>query len=125
MSVWEAALLGDLDGVKAAVENGADIEERGGIWKGTALHYACLYGHTLVAEYLIQRGAEVNCRNKDGDLPIHDACLRGHLDIVKLLITKGSDFTSTNNNGRTPLHYASLYGYTEVTDYLTQHGAGN
>ena len=78
MSVWDAALKGDLDGVKAAVENGADIEERGEWREGTVLHYACLYGHTFV-EYLIERGAEVNCRDKDSYLPIHWACSGGHL----------------------------------------------
>ena len=124
MSVWDAAEKGDLDGVKAAVENGADIEERG--WtEGTALHCACLDGHTLVAEYLIERGAEINCRDKDGYLPIHMACWRGHLDTVKLLINKGSDFTSTSNYGTTPLDIASTCGYPRLTDYLTQHGAGN
>ena len=30
MSVWAAAERGDLNGIKTAVENGADIEERGG-----------------------------------------------------------------------------------------------
>ena len=120
MSLLTAALEGDLDGVKAAVENSADIEERNGWREGTALHWACSYGHTSVAEYLIQRGGEVNCRDKYGRLPIHFACRRGHLDIVKLLISKGSDFTSTNNFGDTPLDLASSYGYTGMADYLMQ-----
>ena len=123
MAVWDTALKGDLDGVKAAVENGADIEERGGLWEGTALHHACLNGHTSVAEYLIQRRAEVHSRDKNGYLPIHYACLNGHLDTVKLLVSKGSDFTSTNNNDDTPLNLALRYGRTLVAEYLTQRDA--
>ena len=94
MSVWAAAEKGDLDGVKAAVENGADTEEQGGWYPtGTGLHHACWGRYFSIIKFLIQRGAEVNCRNKYGYLPIHYACEKGHLDIVKLLITKGSDFT--------------------------------
>ena len=123
MSVWDAALKGNLDGVKAAAENGADIEESGGLWEGTALHHACLNGHTSVAEYLIQRRAEVHSRDKNGYLPIHYDCLNGHVDTVKLIVSKGSDITSTNNNGDTRRHLAIRNGRTLVTEYLTQRGA--
>ena len=129
MSVLAAAWTGDLDGVKAAVENGADIEERGGgLPTGTGLHHACYKGYFSISDYLIQRGAEVNCRNIYGSLPIHYACLKGHLDTVKLLISKGSDFKSTNNDGHTPLLLASLSGHRPVADYLKQRSteaAGN
>ena len=120
MSVWAAARKGDLDGVKAAIENGADIEERGGVLGGTGLHDACYNGHTAVVDFLIQRGARVNSRNKYGYLPIHSACREGHLDTVKLLVSKGSDFRSTSNDGLTPFHLASLNGHTSVADYLMQ-----
>ena len=123
MSVWAAAVKGDLDGVKAAVENEADIEEHGGWLEGTALHWACWRGDFSIADYLIQRGAEVNCRSKYGSLPIHYACQDGHLDIVKLLLSKGSDFTSTNNDGNTPLDLASISGRRQVVDYLNQRSA--
>ena len=122
MSVWDATWIGDLDGVKAAVENGADIEEREGFSEGTALHYACFYGYLSITDYLIQRGAEVNSRDLYGYLPIHYACENGHLDIVNLLTSKGSDLT-TNDDGDTPLDIASRYGHTGVTEYLMQCGA--
>ena len=126
MSVWREAKDGDLDGVKAAVKNGADIEKSGGWLKGTGLHYACYRGYFSIADYLLQLGAEVNSRNKDGSLPIHFACKEGHLDIVKLLKTKGSDFTSTNDYGYTPLHIALLYEHLSVADYLRgAEAAGN
>ena len=123
MSVWKAGRKGDLDGVKAAVENGADIEERGGLWGGTALHYASTGGYFSITDYLIQRGAEVNCKDNTGSLPIHYACGEGHLDTVELLIRKGSDFTSTDIFGNTPLDHASMNGHTRVTEYLTQRAA--
>ena len=123
ISVWAAAEKGDFYGVKAAVENGEDIEERGGWFPtGTGLHHACYKGHFSTADYLIQRGAKVNSRNKHGSLPIHYACIHGHLDTVKL-VSKGNNFTSTNDYRRTPLHFASLNGHTSVAKYLIQCGA--
>ena len=148
MSVWAAARKGDLDGVKAAVENGADIEERRG-WSelktvrrmvgkqgklkatitmeyhngDTPLHLASYNGHTSVADYLIERGVEVNSRNEDGWLPIHYACQESHLDTVQLLINKGSDFTSANYKGDTPLDLASQNRDTSVANYLMQRAA--
>ena len=123
LSVWAAAREGDLDGVKAAVENGADIEERGGLFHGTGLYYACWRGCFSTVDYLIHCGAKVNCRDNNSDLPIHYACESGHLDTVKLIISKGSDFTSTNNYGRTPLHVASLFGHRPVVDYFRHRSA--
>ena len=123
ISVWAAASIGDLDGIKATVENGADIEERGRVLYGTGLHDAYYNGHTAVADFLIQRGAQVNSRNKYGYLPIHSACRKGHLDTVKLLVSKGSDFRSTSNDDLTPLHLASWNGHTSVADHLMQLGA--
>ena len=122
MSVWAAAKKGDLNGVKAAVENGADIEEQGGEFPtGTGLHHACFKGYFSISDYLIQSGVGLNSRNKHGSLPIHYACIDGHLDTVKLL-SKRSDFRSTNNYGHTPLHFASLNGHTSVAEHLIQCG---
>ena len=120
MSVWAAAGKGDLNGVKAAVENGADIEEQGGEYPaGTGLHHACYKGYFLISYYFIQCGAGLNFRNKHGSLPIIYACIHGHLDTVKFL-SKRSDFRSTNNYGRTPLHLASANGHTSVAQHLIQ-----
>ena len=123
MSVWAAAEKGDLTGVKAAVEDGADIEEQGGKYPaGTGLHQACYKGYSSIYDYLIESGADRNTRNKYGSLPIHFACIHGHLDTVKELC-KRSDFRSPNNYGRTPLHFASLNGHTSVAQHLIQCGA--
>ena len=123
MSARYAALHGDLDGIKAALENGEDIEMRGRLSQRTALHYACWGGYFSITDFLIQRGADVNSRDKGGSLPIHYACESGHLNIVQLLISKGSDVTTTNKCGNTPFDIASLNGHAEAADYLMQYGA--
>ena len=123
LSVWAAAEKGDLNGVKAAVENGADIEEQGGEYPaGTGLHHAYYKGYFSISDYLIQSGAGLNSRNKHGSLPIIYACIYGHLDTVKFL-SERSDFRSPNIHGRTPLHLASVNGHISVAEHLIQCGA--
>ncbi|KAJ7788289.1 ankyrin repeat-containing domain protein, partial [Mycena olivaceomarginata] len=89
----------------------------------TPLHYASLRGHTDVAKFLIETGADVNVTDKDGVTPLHYTSLQGHTDVAKFLIDKGADVNATNKDRATPLHYASLRGHTDVSKFLTEKGA--
>lgn len=64
-----AALNGDLDGMQAAIESGADIgamDEDG----NTALHLAVKAGYMDLVEALIVRGLDINAPNDEGDTPL-------------------------------------------------------
>jgi len=52
----------------------------------TGLHYAVENGHTALVEYLINKGAHVDCRDKTLRTPLHLACLAGHSVIARCLI---------------------------------------
>ena len=110
LPLHHACLWGYLHIVKLLLSKGSDFTSTDG----------SLSGHTSLSEYPMQCGAEVNCRDNYGSLPIHNACRRDYLHTVRLLISKGSDFTSTDNDGDTPLHLASMYGHRSVVDYLKQ-----
>jgi len=49
---------------------GADIEALT-IVKQTPLFWACGRGQASAAEYLLSRGAAVNCQDGNGDTPLH------------------------------------------------------
>ncbi len=52
---------------------------------------------------LINRGANVNAKDKDGKTPLHYASRSDHhLGMVKYLISKGADIDVKDNSGRTP-----------------------
>ena len=92
----------------------------------TPLHLATEYGHTEVANALLEAGAEVNATITDGfgqgSTPLHEAAIKEHIDIAELLLTNGADPTVTDSNGQTPLDLVAEEGDTEIADLLYEAG---
>jgi ankyrin repeat protein len=59
-----------------------------------------------VARLLLERGADVNARAKDGLTPLHAASSFAELAAVRLLLEHGADVKAEDNHGRTSLHAA-------------------
>ncbi|WP_419198621.1 ankyrin repeat domain-containing protein [Wolbachia endosymbiont of Rhagoletis cingulata] len=72
---------GNLDKVKDLIAQGANLETN----DNTALHNACSNGHLKVVEYLIDKGASLKAKNKDGKIPLELAEQKGYTDIVEIL----------------------------------------
>ncbi len=58
--LMEAAQEGNMDIVKFLIEKGANIHAETSTYD-TALTYACANGHTIIADILLQCGAELVC----------------------------------------------------------------
>jgi hypothetical protein len=80
---------GGVDECRALLDRGARIDATHGESGDTALSVAVYENHPDVVMLLIQRGANVNCRNNAGWTPLHVAVRRGYLDIAAALITHG------------------------------------
>ena len=94
--LWAAAREGNLEQVRAALAQGADIDAAadGG---ATALFYAAQYGHPEVVSFLIERGADVNV--------VAEISIRGRARRVSAAAA------------------AALAWHSEVARTLLQHGA--
>jgi ankyrin repeat protein len=55
----------------------------------------------------VEKGADVNARDKNDGTPLHYAVARGHLSVVEFLIEKGADLNARNRYGKTPLNISS------------------
>lgn len=55
------------------------------------LHYAAFENRLSTAECLIDAGANVNARNKQGRTPLTTACCDGSPDVARLLLRSGAD----------------------------------
>lgn len=89
----------------------------------TPLHLAAGYNNLEVAEFLLERGADVNAQDKGGLIPLHNASSYGHLDIAALLIKYNTVVNATDKWGFTPLHEAAQKGRTQLSALLLAHGA--
>ncbi len=89
--------------VQHMVELGADINlpcdedmtppvsRAGGFWN-----------HEDIARYLVEKGANLNQVDKNGDTPLHIAAYNGRKDLCAFYLDHGAKLEAKNNNGFTP-----------------------
>jgi ankyrin repeat protein len=72
---------------------------------------------------LLDRGADVNAQDYDGDSALHGAAQNGNIEIIDLLVVKGANLNLTNKVGGTPLMWAAVYGHEDAARRLLERGA--
>ena len=65
------------------------------------MHWVCDRGHSSVVEYLLEKDADFNAQDAEGQTPLHLAVTCEHLGIVKLLVAAGADQTLKDSDGYT------------------------
>lgn len=106
ISLINASATGDLDAVKKHIAAGTDVnqldpDEQGD--KDSCLGVAAAFGHKDVAIALIDAGADIGYRNKNGSTPLHIASFFCYPEITKALVDKGADRKAIDNEGGTAL----------------------
>ena len=117
-------MRGDLDAVRALLEEGADANEARGDGM-TALHWAARHGDAEMARLLITAGANVEAGTRIGRYtPLHLAGRAGSAPVVGALLAAGADVhAATTNSGVTPLHLAAEAGSSDAIRLLADGGA--
>ncbi len=133
-----ASRNGWLGDVSKLLEQGADIEARNG-YDRTALMWACERDHTDVARLLLEKGADVNAKDEDGNTAFDydnsgtlqgimneellKACKEGRFDDVPKWLEKGADVNARAEDGSTPLMWVVMEGDVKTAKLLIQKGA--
>jgi len=87
----------------------------------TALFLACFRKDSSLADYLLEKGADVNSGKKT---PIYAAASFSSASLVAKLIDKGANINDQSSPQKdTPLHYAATEGNIEVIKFLLEQGA--
>ena len=90
----------------------------------TTLHSAVMYGNDYVVSALIEKGADVDFVNVDGQTPLHLACYNKCFDLVKrLLEDTDCSMKIIDNYGCMPLDVTQYFMYNNIKHYLIQKGA--
>ncbi|XP_019634803.1 PREDICTED: kinase D-interacting substrate of 220 kDa-like [Branchiostoma belcheri] len=124
-----AAERGCLQGVKAALKAGADIDyaqpDNEVTGKGTALFIASYFRHTDIMTLLIRKGASMTKRTTMfASAPLHGAVTyEGKTDALELLFRHGATLDIRDCYQRTPLMLACMFGYVDTVRKLIQLGA--
>lgn len=87
------------------------------------LYHACRNGHFECAEFLINKGVNLNRRNDSGDSPLSAAAHRGHSECVELLAQHGADMDLPDYEGHTPLFLACNESHLKCVVTLIEYGA--
>src|SRR5262245_35471083 len=93
VDIFEAAMLGDLARVQLLLECDPSLIRARSADGGTALHFACFFGHTDAARLLIERGSDLRAvAEKFGNVqPLHSAVAGRNHQIIDSLLQNGAD----------------------------------
>jgi hypothetical protein len=132
-----AAEAGDVDTVRAFIEEGGDVNARAGIttplqqargaevvkllvsagadvnatskeYCGPPLNFAAELGDTDSIRALLDAGAKVNGRSPDGETPLMKAARSGNPEAVQALLHAGARVNARDNHGEDALKFAGL-----------------
>ncbi len=125
--VINAAKSGEVETVKALLNEDPDLVHATGPDGSTPLHHAAWKGYTEIAELLLDSGADIDAHNNNkhwGTTPLHAASHGKRTKVVKLLVERGAQI-----NLRSPVTNATALGHTKMHNataaakVLRQHGA--
>lgn len=80
-----AASTGSLDLARALLDAGADINLRDASNGYAPLHWAVIYGHNLVVELLMEKGARTDVAINNGQTPLELAYEKKNVAVIRLL----------------------------------------
>lgn len=126
LEACEAAALGDVVALRAAIENDDDARVLRSSDGWTPLHLAAFFGQEDAVALLIDHGAPLDAHstNATRNTPLH-AALAGATRpaIVRRLVLAGADVTAWGASRITPLHVAASRGDTALCELLIARGA--
>jgi uncharacterized protein len=126
LNVYEAVCTGEIEIVKALLDERPEelgIPSADGFF---LLGYACFFNQPAIARYLIvEKEANVNQASANAlkVTPLHSACAIVSYPLTQLLLDNGANVNTRQQGGLTPLHSAAHHGATELVRLLIENGA--
>ncbi|XP_037029495.1 ankyrin-1-like [Bradysia coprophila] len=117
---WLINLQTDVHNQQNREIGGIDVNDKNG---DTPLHLATRYGHEKTASVLIQKGSDVNKKNKNQSTPLHYAAENGYVNIAKTLLMHGAKINAKTSNNETAILLAIENGKPDVVDELLRNKA--
>jgi ankyrin repeat protein len=125
LELHEAAATGQLERVKQIVDKDPALAKSLSPDGFPVFALPAVFGHLEVAEYLLEKGAEVNAaaNNGTGYNALTGAVASGHTAIVSWLLANGADPNYRYGAGYSPLLTAAANGHLGIVSILLASGA--
>ncbi|MGY8767755.1 MAG: ankyrin repeat domain-containing protein [Pirellulales bacterium] len=117
LDIWTAAAEGNQISVLSNLVKGVSVNAKNPAGGATPLMEAALHGNNKIAKLLIEKGADLSLRNRDGNTALHMAAFVTNTEIVTQLLNKGADVNVKNNKGDSPLSSISTDWNPKLEDF--------
>lgn len=98
----QAAREGWLDDIESELDAGEDVDIRtGDDWSWTPLHIASMSEHVSAVRLLLERGADINALDGQGNSALMLAIHAKRIETAYLLLDSGADTCIVKGSGRT------------------------
>lgn len=114
--LFDAVAAGRSAMVIYLLSKNAQVNAQSIVTQSTPLHYAAKRNNASMLQILLQAGANINARTKDGETALHAAAGAGQSKNVSLLLKAGADVNSKDNKGMSSLRHA-----VEADDPVSTH----
>lgn len=112
------ALLSAIDCKATGSINGKDVSENEAL-----MAHQIQLRHNEIIPLLLNRGAQLNVKNRKGCTPLMLAIKNGYSNVISLLLNAGADSQLTDAEDNTPLHHACRSGNENAIRVLLSFGA--
>lgn len=119
-SVLRTCYFGDLDSLKAGIQQDPTQVHKKTLGGNTVLHMSAGNGHKNLVKYICELdGVELHAKNGEGNTPLALACFGGHTGVVQYLLGRedASPLTMLSIRNRanlTPLDLAKQEGQDDT-----------
>ncbi len=87
------------------------------------MSWAAMAGQQAAVVWLLDKGAKVDAKNKDGVTPLYSAAIFAHAEIVELLLKEEVDVNALDEDGTTALDSVSS-AWNQETEGIYKYLAG-
>jgi ankyrin repeat protein/beta-lactamase regulating signal transducer with metallopeptidase domain len=89
----------------------------------STIHLAARLGDLEKVKAFVEKGADINAKDKSGETPLFSAVHADNSDVARFLLAKGADVKAKDPSGHTPLHYVSVRDHKDLAKVLIARGA--
>ncbi len=120
--IFEAFRKGTKDDIVKAIES-TDNVDIFDVTGRTPLMYSAFRDDTSIAEVIINKGADINFKDRWGHTALMYAAKYGNANMVNYFLSKGADINVAGTDGETPVSAAAFDGNVEVLTKFLDYGA--